>query len=104
MGANSVVQSEQNEGIDMNDLIDMDDMMNPVTIVIAMIKNITEEIEITVKIENSPANTEETTSEENHANIVADRNTEVTRIVNEITIEIKTEEKTAITVEEMTAA
>lgn len=81
----------------MSVLIDMDAMMSPVTIAIAMIKSITGEIETIAKIEISHVNKEETTSAKD-ANIVAGRTTEGMTIVT--TTAIRTEQMIAITVEE----
>ena len=81
----------------MSVLIDMDAMMSPDTIAIAMIKSITGEIETIAKIEISHVNKEETTSAKD-ANIVAGRTTEGMTIVT--TTAIRTEQMIAITVEE----
>ena len=89
--------ADLNELTVMSVLIDMDAMMSPVTIAIAMIKSITVEIETIAKIEISHVNKEETTSAKD-ANIVAGRTTEGMTIVT--TTAIRTEQMIAITVEE----
>ena len=90
--------ADLNEQTVMSVLIDMDAMMSPVTIAIAMIKSITVEIETIAKIEISHANKEEITSAK-YANIAVDRTTEAMTIVTPTAIRIA--QMIATTVEEM---
>ena len=91
--------ADLNELTVMSAPTDMDAMMSPVTIAIAMIRSTTEEIETIARIEISHANREETTSAKD-AIIAVDRTTEAMTIVSVTTTAIRTEQKIATTAEE----
>ena len=91
--------ADLNELTVMSAPTDMDAMMSPVTIAIAMIRSTTEEIETIARIEISHANREEITSAKD-AIIAVDRTTEAMTIVSVTTTAIRTEQKIATTAEE----